>query len=122
MTDIPMITGQAEGSTMQALVLMCLLWLSLSQAGAQATGVRSPAEFTNDDGSRPDGMHDGSDDSSALRKAPAEGPGMVMVGARTFRFSEITVPAGVTLAGTGPGTVIRPAAKGIVFRQEGVRD
>ncbi len=107
---------------MPLLLLVCLCILTLCHAGAQVPGVRSLADFTNDDGSRPDGADDGSDDSSALRKALAEGPGMVMIDAGTYRFSEVTVPAGVTLAGTGPGTVIRPAAKGIVFRQEGVRD
>ncbi len=99
---------------MPLLLIVCLCILTLCHAGAQVPGVRSRPDYTNDDGSGPDGADDGSDHSSALRKALAEGPGMVMIDAGTYRFSEVTVPAGVTLARTGPGTspsVPRPSAR-----------
>lgn len=77
-------------------------------------------DYRNADGSLPGA---GGDDSSALRAALAQGPGIVRLPAGSFLIGEATVTAGVTLLGAGRATVIRlaPGAKR-VFVQNGVHD
>ena len=84
---------------------------------------RSPADYRNPDGRAPDGLASDADDTAALKAALAEGPGVVFVPAGSYRFGDVTVPAGVTLAGSGRGTEVRLArGANSVFRQNGVSD
>lgn len=81
---------------------------------------RRLSEFANADGKPPSGKDTPADDSAAIRKALAAGPGIVYVGPGFYRWSEVTVPEGVTLVGAGPATVIRPAVGKRIFLQEKV--
>lgn len=83
---------------------------------------KSITEYRNADGHFADGT-DGSDDSVALRAALADGPGIVRIPSGVYRIGEVTIPAGVTLAGAGRATVVR-LAQGAkrVFLQDGVDD
>lgn len=90
-------------------------------AGMAATPAeRNLADFTNADNQPPDGVDDQTDDSEALRKAIAAGPGVVRIGPGYYRLGNIAVPTGVTIVGAGPATVIRPAGEVDVFHQSGV--
>lgn len=82
-----------------------------------AHGERILSEFRNDDGSRPDGRDSARDDSSALKKALAAGPGTVRLGAGIFRVGGVSVPEGVTLVGEGKATLLRGNGDAAVFRQ-----
>jgi len=81
---------------------------------------RQLSDFTNADGSAPDGKDNKTDDTSAMRKALAAGPGIVHVGAGFYRFGDVTVPKGVTIVGAGPATVIRSSGPKHVFVQKKV--
>ncbi|MDA0833979.1 MAG: hypothetical protein O2955_18540 [Planctomycetota bacterium] len=76
-------------------------------AAERLPGERYLNDFTNDDGCHPDGCDTDCDDSSALRHALAQGPGVVRIGAGYFRFGDISIPEGVTIVGQGKATVIR---------------
>ena len=64
-------------------------------------------DYRNVDGQFPDGLiKDDADDTHALRTALDEGPGVVLVPPGFYRFGNATVPPGVTLIGSGRGTVV----------------
>lgn len=91
-----------------------------SEAEARSAGStdRNLGEFRNDDGSQPDGRDTQRDDTTALRKALAAGPGIVRIGAGRYRISEVAVPENVTLIGAGTATTIQSAGKP-AFMQNG---
>jgi hypothetical protein len=63
----------------------------------------------------------GSDDSAALQAFLDAGPGVAHLPAGEYRAAGLRIPAGVTLRGEGPATVIRSAG-GSVFEQRRVGD
>ncbi len=103
---------------LSCLLLVCLL--GSRQQAAPPSPERWLSAFANDDGSRPDGSVAPRDDSSAMKKALAAGPGIVRIGPGQYQFSEISIPEGVTVAGTGTATVLRAAGSRPVFHQKGV--
>lgn len=105
---------------LSCLVLVCLLG---SQQQTPPVGPeRWLHTYSNDDGSRPDGNIAARDDSSALKKALAAGPGIVRIGPGHYRLSEVLIPAGVSLLGTGHGTVLQATGSKPVFKQTAVSD
>ena len=107
------------------MILLAAPLLAFSQKAFCVEGslpiARKLGDFTNTDGKAPTGKDSPTDDSVALTKALAAGPGVVTVGPGFYRWSNITVPAGVTLIGSGPASVVRPAGRGkIIFLQNGV--
>lgn len=105
--------------------LMLALALTVALAASSAWGQAPPtarnlADFTNDDSSRPDGKDDANDDTTALRKALAAGPGLVHLGAGAYRCGDVSIPAGVTLAGAGAGTIVRSNGAKVIFSQQGL--
>ena len=84
--------------------------------------MRNLADYRNDDGTTPTGNADGQDDTTALRRALAAGPGVVEVGAGTYRWGGVCVPAGVTLVGAGPATVVRSNGAPALFDQRDAGD
>ena len=91
---------------------------------ARNAAERNLLDYRNADGRAPGGPEPGAaDDTPAVRAALAEGPGVVFVPAGAYRLGEVTVPPGVTLVGSGPGTVVRLAeGAGCIFRQQDVND
>ncbi|MFN0197236.1 MAG: hypothetical protein ACKVT0_10870 [Planctomycetaceae bacterium] len=109
-----------------AILLLLILFhgfvLSLS-SHAEIPGERNLGDFANDDGSHPDGTDSPRDDSSAMRRALAAGPGIVRIGTGHYRFGDIQIPAGVSVIGAGKSTVIRPAgAANAIFQIASVND
>lgn len=107
-------------------VICCLSGLALCvllgsrQATPRVTADRWLAEFTNDDGSIPDGSMADRDDSTALRKALAAGPGVVRIGPGRYRIAQVVIPQGVTLIGSGPATILQAFNRQPVFKQTAV--
>lgn len=59
------------------------------------------------------------DDSAAMQRALDAGPGVLQIGAGSYRMSNVKIPAGVTVQGEGAATVIQPADPAApVFLQE----
>lgn len=77
-------------------------------------------DFASNDGKHPNGLDDRADDTAAMRNALSAGPGVVRIGPGFYRFGEVTVPEGITVQGSGPGTVVRGGGFKQVFRQEKV--
>jgi len=110
------------------LDLVCTLVISLACAqaalGADATppSARSLADYANDDGTVPDGKDDANDDTAAMQKALADGPGVVYVGPGHYRWGDVAIPAGVTVQGAGRATVVRSNGAKQIFAQRAVSD
>lgn len=110
-----------------AVVVVALLNSTLG-SGATASAAAAPqmalkrnlSDYANADGSKPDGRHADRDDTVALQKALAAGPGVVSVGPGEYRWGDVTVPAGVTLIGAGSSTVVRSNGAKQIFNQNGV--
>lgn len=83
---------------------------------------RHLAQFTNADGHAPDGRDDRHDDSIAMAKALAAGPGIVRIGPGHYRMSDIAIPSGVSVIGAGPSTVIHPSNTTAIFHQRDAHD
>jgi hypothetical protein len=112
-----------------SVLLVLAFWSAESACGGVPLplNARSLSDFTNNDGSRPDGKDDLNDDTSAIQKALAAGPGVVYIGPGFYRWSEVSIPAKVTVVGAGPATVLRPHGAKSIFVQEnltewGIRD
>lgn len=90
--------------------------------GAHAPFARLLSDYKNEDGKAPDGKDDTSNDSSALRKALADGPGVVYVGPGFFRWREVTIPSNVAVVGAGTATVVRSSGPKRIFAQRGVHE
>lgn len=86
------------------------------------SGERFLHDYTNDDGTRPEGTDTNRDDTSALKKAIAEGPGVVRVGRGHYRLGEIQIPEGVTIHGMGKATVVHSNGAANIFRQVNVAE
>jgi hypothetical protein len=99
-----------------AATFACLA--STSPAQELTPTMRNLASFANDDGTIPDGKDDANDDSSALRKALAVGPGTVCIPPGLYRFAEVAIPSGVALVGSGAGTVVRSNGGKSIFVQQ----
>ena len=84
------------------------------------SSVRQVSDYVNADGLAPDGRDNNIDDTEAIRKALADGPGIVYLGAGFYRCSNVTVPANVTLTGAGSATVIRSSGGKQIIVQESV--
>lgn len=105
----------------------CLFGMLLFVATLQAASAnevsptdRRLGDYKNADGSMPDGRDNQRDDSSALNQALAAGPGIVHIGPGYYRFSEITIPSGVMITGSGDGTIVRPSGSQPIFVQSEV--
>lgn len=61
------------------------------------------------------------DDSELLQKALNAGPGIVKLGAGTFRCQNVSIPSGVTLVGAGPATILQSRGSAPVFAQKKCR-
>lgn len=81
---------------------------------------RNLSDFHSADGRSPDGKDSRDDDSEALCRAIAAGPGIVRIGPGWYRFGDIAVPRGVTVVGAGPGTIVRSNGSSQIFRQTGL--
>ena len=80
---------------------------------------RNLVDYANIDGLPPDGMDNDTDDSTALRAALNDGPGVVRIGPGFYRCGEITIPAQVTLVGAGRATAIRSnGAERLLIQQD----
>ncbi len=106
------------------VLLVGMFWSMESACGGTPIPLnsRSLSDFTNKDGLRPDGKDDLTDDTPAIQKALAAGPGVVYVGPGFYRFSEVSIPEKVTVVGAGPATIIRPHGAKSIFVQEKVVD
>lgn len=91
-------------------------------AEGPAAFARQLSSYTNDDGTVPNGLDDGRDDTTALRKALAAGPGVVYVGPGFYRWGDVSVPAGVAVVGAGRGTIVRSSGPARIFVQQRVSD
>ena len=83
---------------------------------------RCLSDYANEDGSIPDGKDNATDDTSALRKALGEGPGVVYVGPGLYRWGNVSIPPGVAVVGAGRGTVVRSDGADQIFAQRDVSD
>jgi hypothetical protein len=99
-----------------------LVTVGTSTASAAIAGVRNLSDYSNADGTKPDGKREGGDDTEALKKALADGPGTVVVGAGNYRWSEVSVPPGVTITGQGSGTIVHPTGAAPIFVQRNLSD
>ena len=105
---------------LSCLLLVCALG---SQQQSPPPGPeRWLSSYVNDDGSRPDGSVSTRDDSSAMKKALTAGPGIVRIGPGNYRLSETLIPSGVTVIGTGTGTILQATGSKPVFKQTAVSD
>ena len=86
------------------------------------TAERFLHDYTNADGSRPDGADTRRDDTTALQKALADGPGVVRVGRGHYRWGDVLVPESVTIQGMGKATIVRSNGATSIFRQVNVAD
>lgn len=86
---------------------------------AQPPATRLLARYRNDDGSTPDGRDGRRDDTAALRRALSAGPGTVCLGPGYYRFGDVAIPTGVTIAGAGSGTIVRSNGAKAIFRPRG---
>jgi hypothetical protein len=83
--------------------------------------VRCLTAYTSADGQPPSGIDDSVDDGPAIQAAIAEGPGVIRIPPGYYRWSEVRVPAGVTLAGAADATIIRACNdQHPIFDQSGV--
>src|SRR5437764_64301 len=104
-------------------VVMLMAALALSNRACLAgTGDRLLSSYRNDDGTTPDGADSKRDVTTALRKALADGPGIVRIAGGFYRCGDVQIPENVTLAGAGKGTIIRANGAKSIFRQSGVSD
>ena len=87
---------------------------------ATTVAERNLADYSNANGLPPSGKDDQTDDSEAMRKAIAAGPGVIRIGPGWYRFSDITLPNGVSLVAAGPATIVRAGRGDRIFRQVGV--
>ena len=101
-------------------VVVVMALVLLSAAGAQEAPVfsRNLRDFPNAGGDPPDGLDNDVDDTVAMRAALAAGPGLVRIGPGHYRFGDVTIPAGVTVVGTGRGTVVHKSDAKTIFRQD----
>ncbi len=97
--------------------MACPIWCGIGLATTLAD--RNLADFNNADGMPPDGKNDQTDDSEAMRKALAAGPGVIRIGPGVYRFSDITLPNNVTLIGAGPATIVCSGTGASIFCQVG---
>ena len=84
--------------------------------------IRDVADYRNADGLPPDGVDNGTDETSAVTAALRDGPGCVRIGPGCYRFGDVTVPAGVTFMGSGRATVITSNGAGRILSQENVNE
>ena len=83
---------------------------------------RALCDFTNADGKTPTGKNTTTDDTVAMQKALAVGPGIVYIDAGYYRVGEVSIPAGVAVIGAGASTVIRSNGAKDIFNQQGSHD
>ncbi len=79
--------------------------MSSDQPGSKPE--HSITDYFSADGHAPNGLDDGIDDGPAIHSAISQGPGVVQVPPGYYRFSDIRVPAGVTVRGAADATVVR---------------
>jgi hypothetical protein len=104
------------------IVLTVVMTLTTSPALRADSGERFLHDYTNDDGSRPDGSDSARDDSSAMKKALADGPGVVQIGRGYYRWGDIQIPEGVTVRGLGKATIVCSNGANAIFRQVNIAD
>lgn len=102
-----------------SLVLSCA---HLAVGAGNTPAFRNLSDYVNEDGTIPDGKDSNVDDTTALRRAIAEGPGVVYVGPGFYRWGDVAIPAGVTVQGAGRATVVRLSGAKQVFAQKAVSD
>ena len=101
------------------LVVACLFG-SQPNATVLVEAERQLTDFSNEDGTIPDGRGAGRDDSSALQKALNAGPGIVRIAPGTYRIQAVTIPENVTVIGTGPATILQAYEAQPAFLQQNV--
>jgi len=80
---------------------------------------RNLKDYSNADNRTADGLDNDTDDTIAFQAAFADGPGIVFVPPGFYRCGDLLLPAGVTLKGAGPATVIRSNGAKKIFNQHG---
>ena len=116
-----------ERNSLKEIIL--LLWIVMV-AGSALTLARenaSPAarrlsDYTNANGKAPTGKDDGLDDTTALRKALSDGPGVVYVEPGFYRWGDVQIPSGVAVVGAGAATIVRSSGPKEIFVQKGAHD
>jgi hypothetical protein len=110
-------------------LIICLTFCLIFSIGkgygasfGNAKAVRYLSDYKRVDGTFPDGTNKNHDDTSALKAALAEGPGIVKVGPGFFRFGNVTIPEKVVIVGTGLSTVVRSNGEKIIFCQKNVSE
>jgi hypothetical protein len=104
-----------------AAALGLVLGLQMMVAKADnAPANRNLSDFKCSDGRAPDGSDSAHDDTSALVAALNAGPGVVTIGPGFYRVGNVAIPAKVTVAGAGAGTVFRSNGEKCIFKQSGV--
>lgn len=84
---------------------------------------RCLTDYRSADGNAPNGLDDHIDDGPAIRAAITQGPGVVRVPPGFYRWSEVRVPAGVTVVGAAGATIVRACNDHYpIFDQSGVGD
>ena len=101
-------------------LLLCIL--AATAAADPPPPGRLLTDFTNDDGNPPDGHDNDKDDTAALRKALAAGPGVVHIGPGFYRFGDVLVPSGVSVVGARGASIVRSSGPGVIFLQKSVSD
>lgn len=112
-------------TVLSALLVLTAVLLDLDPSTAKdgpLPHARLLSDYRNDDGSAPDGEDDATDDTPALRKALADGPGLVCLGPGSYRFGEVTIPSNVSVVGAGSATVVRSSGPKHIFTQKGVHE
>ncbi|MFH1008470.1 MAG: hypothetical protein V1800_13370 [Candidatus Latescibacterota bacterium] len=79
--------------------------------------MRKSRDYLNDDGRPPDGRDTRVDDTTAMRRALAAGPGVVFVEPGYYRLGEVTIPEGVVVQGSGTATVFCSSGPKHIFLQ-----
>jgi len=109
-----MLTGVLVG------VASCFPGVSAKAFGAPSPLARHLSDYRTDDGAVPDGTNPELDATTALVKALGAGPGIVYVGPGAYRWSAVSIPAGVSVVGAGPATAVHAAGGQPIFTQSGV--
>ena len=82
---------------------------------------RCLTDYRSAGGKPPNGLDDSIDDGPAIRAAISQGPGVVNVPPGFYRWSEVRVPAGVTVIGAADATIVRACNDQYpIFDQSGV--
>lgn len=117
---MPFLDRLCFGWCCQALTLALVLPTALT--AAERPVERRIADVLKPGEAVPGGDVPNRDDSAIVQRVLDAGLGRVRLGPGIYRCSSLSVPAGVILSGSGPGTVLRARAGQPVFVQKKSRD